>query len=90
MSRKRDKLEVIYDMLITIREKKGKANPTHILYRSNLSYHMLQEYIKDLIHRKFIKEDVEKSKRTYFITKEGETFLLKYKEIREFVDSFVT
>jgi len=90
MSRKRDKLEVIYDILLNIKEKKGKANPTHILYRSNLSYSMLQEYLQDLLRRRFIKEERIKDKKIYSITKEGEIFLLKYKEIRDFVDSFVT
>ncbi len=51
---------------------------------------MLQEYLQDLLRRRFIKEERIKDKKIYSITKEGEIFLLKYKEIRDFVDSFVT
>jgi len=46
MNKKRDRLHVIYDILKCINEKDGKIKPTHILYKSNLSHQMMEEYIK--------------------------------------------
>ena len=38
MNKKRDRLQVIFDILKTISEKSGRIKPTHILYKSNMSY----------------------------------------------------
>jgi len=51
MSRKRERIVIIYDILKVIQEKGGKAIPTHILYKSNLSSQMLKEYLADLIDK---------------------------------------
>jgi predicted transcriptional regulator len=56
MERKRNKLEVIFDILKVIREKSGKIKPTHILYKSNLSYLMMKDYLNELIEKGLIKE----------------------------------
>ena len=51
MNKKRDRLQVIYDILKAIQEKNGKIKPTHILYKSNLSHQMMEEYLKDVVMR---------------------------------------
>ena len=54
MSKKRTRLEVTYDILQVIRNRNGKIKPTHILYKSNLSYQMMDEYLRELIQKSFI------------------------------------
>ncbi|MFT4343774.1 MAG: winged helix-turn-helix domain-containing protein, partial [Candidatus Woesearchaeota archaeon] len=56
MSKKRNRLEVIYDILVAIRNKNGRIKPTHILYKSNLSHKMMNEYLSDLIEKGFVEE----------------------------------
>ena len=89
MNKKRDRLEIIHDILFSIREKTGLVRQTHILYKSNLSHQMLVEYVGDLIDKKFIVEKTDKKGKKYFeLTDKGYNYLNDYKVIRGFVDSY--
>ncbi|NCO11817.1 hypothetical protein CO038_02465 [Candidatus Pacearchaeota archaeon CG_4_9_14_0_2_um_filter_39_13] len=92
MGKKRDRLEIIKDILKVIREKSGKIKPTHILYKSNLSYQMMDEYLQELKSKEFIVEHTLKTKgkesKTYSITDKGLKFLEKYRMIVDFTESF--
>ena len=89
MNKKRDRLEIIHDILHSIRDKAGLVRQTHILYKSNLSHQMLVEYVGELIEKEFIieKED-KKGKKHYELTDKGHNYLNDYKVIRGFVDSY--
>jgi predicted transcriptional regulator len=87
-SKKRERLDVIRDILQTIRQNR-EIKPTRLLYASNLSPQMFKEYINELISKKFIKLEVdEKEKKTFTITKKGQDFLLQYKVIENFIENF--
>lgn len=89
MSRKRDRLEIIHDILHVIREKGEKVKPTHILYKSNLSHQRLQEYMKELMEKQLIEEKLlKKNKKTYILTDKGYNYLADYQRIREFMESY--
>lgn len=88
MSKKRDKLQIIYDILSVIKEKNGKIKPTNILYKSNLSNQMFQEYINELMQKGFILENQAKSSKTYSLTQKGFDYLNKYQTIVDFTSSF--
>lgn len=88
MKQKRDRLEIFHDMLKAINNKNGKIKPTHLMYKSNLSHTMLNEYLIELIKRKFI-EAIETSEgKSYKITRAGLEYIEKYSSIIKFVDSF--
>jgi predicted transcriptional regulator len=88
MARKRTRLEVIKDILEVIKSKNGKIKPTHILYKSNLSYQMMEDYLKELIEKDLIKEQRAKQGRTYILTEKGFSFLAEYGRIQAFTNSF--
>ena len=88
MSSKRDRLQVIHDILKAIQDKNGNIKPTHILYKANLSHQMLEEYLGELISKNFIIENHTKNGKTYSITEKGYDFLNKYKLIIEFTGTF--
>ncbi|MBI2148758.1 hypothetical protein HYU23_03690 [Candidatus Woesearchaeota archaeon] len=88
MNKRRDRLQVIYDILKAIQDKNGKIKPTHILYKSNLSHQMMEEYLKELIEGGFIIETKKPEGRTYQLTEKGFDYLRKYQVITDFVDSF--
>lgn len=88
MTKKRTRLEVIRDILSVIRDRNGKIKPTHILYKSNLSHPMMEEYLGELIGKGFIVEHSSAQGKTYSVTSKGLEYLAKYRTIVEFSQSF--
>ncbi|MBS3091035.1 DUF4364 family protein [Candidatus Pacearchaeota archaeon] len=88
MNKKRNRLEVIRDILEVIRNKSGRIKPTHILYKSNLSYQMMEEYLSELITKGFIREKKQSKGKTYLITDKGLNYLNQYRMIADFTSSF--
>ena len=88
MDKKRSRLEVIYDILRVIRDRNGRIKPTHILYRSNLSYQMMSDYLTELKEKEFIVEINQKKGKTYAITEKGLKYLQQYALVVDFTDSF--
>lgn len=88
MSKKRERLEVIRDILNSIREKR-KIKPTRLLYASNLSPQMFKSYLDELIKKDFIAIEIGKDeKKEFILTKKGIDFLQEYKVIQNFVENF--
>lgn len=88
MVRKRERLEVIKDILKSIKDNRN-IKPTRLLYASNLSPQMFKDYINELISKKFISLDIDKKdKKTFSLTKKGQEFLQEYRVIENFVDNF--
>jgi predicted transcriptional regulator len=86
MKDKREKLQIIFDILKAIQD--GKVKPTHIMYRANLSHDMMNFYINDLKSKKFIFESKEKNGKIYTLTQKGFDYISKYKTIVDFIDTF--
>ncbi len=88
MVKKRERLEVIRDILESIRSSRN-IKPTRLLYSSNLSPQMFKEYVNELIVKGFIKLEIDDNdKKTFLITKKGNDFLQEYKTIENFVKNF--
>lgn len=88
MNKKRNRLQIIRDILEVIRNKSGRIKPTHILYKSNLSHAMMEEYLKDLKTKEFIKVRKLGNSRTYLITEKGIRYLQDYALVSDFTSSF--
>jgi predicted transcriptional regulator len=89
MKRKRDRLEVIYDILKIIRHYNNSIKPTPLLRYSNLSSQSFSEYISELLDKGFIKEIIDEKGRKFFtLTDKGFEYLEKYKLIIGFIDEF--
>lgn len=88
MVKKRERLNVIRDILKTIMENR-QIKPTRLLYASNLSPQMFKDYINELISKGFINLDIDqKEKKTFSLTKKGQEFLQEYKVIENFIENF--
>jgi predicted transcriptional regulator len=90
VKQKRDRLDLIYDILQNIRKSNDNLGPTNLQNKSNLSSKMFKEYISELEQTDLIKKiEIPKSKKYIFsLTKKGNQFLDKYKEMKQFVESF--
>ncbi len=86
--KKRSKLQVIYDILKAIQQQDGKIKPTHILYKSNLSHQMMDEYLEELKSKDFVIEHESGRSKTYSLTDKGHQYIERYKLIEEFTSSF--
>ena len=88
MKKKRERLEIIYDILHTIMVNRNKCKPTKILYKSNLSHQMMSQYLDFLIEKEFIIETPTEQSKEYSLQEKGFEYLEKYKIIKEFTSSF--
>jgi predicted transcriptional regulator len=88
-AKKRSRLEIIYDIMVALRDKKGPIVPTHLLYKSNLSHDRLKGYLEELIGKHFIEEVSDKrGRKRYQLTEEGYKFLEGFQQLSEFTRSF--
>jgi predicted transcriptional regulator len=86
--KKRERFDVIKDILVSIKENNGKIKPTRLLYSSNLSSLMFKEYISELIKTGLITEVRDsKGRKHYEITEKGHDFLRKYFMFNDFVNN---
>ena len=78
---RRSRLEIYFDILEVI--YKGTTKPTQIMYRTNLSWIVLQEMFETLITGGFIKEEIEKNSQRYYVTEKGENALSYHRKSLE-------
>ncbi len=87
--KRRDRLEVVYDILRIVRDHHNSILPTPLLRKSNLSSSSFAEYHDELLEKDFIKEVQDEKGRTYItLTDRGFLFLDKYQLILRFIDEF--
>jgi len=76
--KRRDRLYIIAEILnIT----KGGSLKTQIMYRANLSFAQLNEYLSFLTKMEFLEIQKENKKSNYVTTAKGERYIEKYKDI---------
>ena len=87
--KKRDRLNVIYDILKIIREHHNSIKPTPLLRYSNLSSASFSEYYAEMTSKGFVQEILDKKGRKYIsLTDKGFRYLEKYSLILGFIDEF--
>jgi predicted transcriptional regulator len=76
---RRDRLYIMGEILETARDGSLK---TQIMYRANLSFAQLNEYLSFLLEVGLLKETSDDGKAIYRTTRKGVRFLQNYYEIR--------
>jgi len=88
-AKKRDRLEVIFDILKVVRDHHNSIRPTPLLRYANLSSSSFTEYYNELTAKGFVKEVTDSKGRKYVtLTDKGFKFLERYKMILGFIDEF--
>ena len=88
MIRKRNRADIIHDMLKIIRENNGTVKKTHLMYKANLSHKQMESYLSELIKNSLIEKNTSEKKYFIKVTKKGDDFLVKYAQIKEFEKTF--
>jgi predicted transcriptional regulator len=79
-SKRRDKLYIIAEILQIAKDGVLK---TQIMYRANLSFTQLNEYIRFMLKNELLDKVILNNKESYRATAKGLNFLQRYHEITE-------
>ncbi len=79
-SRRRDKLKIIAQIIETAKEPTLK---TQIMYRANLSFEQLNEYLEFMISLELLEKLALRKKELYQATHKGTEFAVRYDEITQ-------
>ena len=74
MSKYRDRLRIVADILLIANDK---AKKTRIMYQANLSYRLLCRYLKEVLDADLVKSEDDDC---YALTAKGREFLDKHEE----------
>ncbi len=89
MQKKRDRSDIVADIMAAIVNKGGEIKPTHLMYKSNLSHGQMVLYLEDLIKNNLIAKIKKPTGYEYIIiTDKGYEFVEKLKAVKEFEKTF--
>ena len=78
---RRSKLEIYFDIIENVAN--GNVGPTRIMYKSNISWQVLQESLDFLISNGFLVEGVESARKVYRLTEKGFRVRNEFTRVRE-------
>ncbi len=81
---RRSRIETFFDVLCTIGS--GIEKPTHIMYKANLSWTMMQTYTSMLVKKSLVEHEEGEGKRRYRLTEKGRGVMEQYLSIKEDLD----
>lgn len=84
-TRRRDKLYVIAEILEMANEGIQK---TQIMYRANLSFTQVNDYLRLMLRTNILKKIVADGKEIYKTTDKGLKFLQRYREITQLISYY--
>lgn len=85
---KREKLQIIHDILSVLMKKGGSSRPTHILYKANLSYAMMDQYLNELVKKGLVIIRKQDDVKIIALTDQGYQYLQNYQKVKSFMDTF--
>ncbi len=85
---KREKFEVIRDILKIIQENHNSIKVTPLLRKSNLSSKRFYIYLRELMKKEFVREMKDRNGKHLSLTIKGHRYLEKYQNIINFIEEF--
>jgi predicted transcriptional regulator len=86
--KKRERLEIIYEILVLISNNHNQIKPTPLLRKSNLCSTQFEKYISELLEKEIIETQVVDSKKHYKLTKKGFKYIDEYKSFLKMLEEF--
>jgi len=84
----RSQMKILADMLEAIESEGGRALPTRIMFRANLSYDRLERYLSDLVQLGLVEELRDGDKVAYGLTGKGVNYLVEFRRVVDFAKAF--
>jgi len=81
--KRRDRLHIIAEILEISKDGSLK---TQIMYRANLSFAQLNEYLDLLLDLELLQESVENYKTVFKVTEKGDRYLQNYYKLKELLE----
>lgn len=78
-------MEVKIDIMQAISE--GAGRPTHIMYRSNLSWSVMQNFIHSMEIQGLVVTKDSEGRKSYVLTEKGQRVLQTYTSVRKQLDT---
>lgn len=78
---RRSRMETICDVLHVI--ESGATKITHIMYRANLSWKVMNELLEMIEKQGFVNKSAQQGKTVYDLTEKGRVLLHQYSQIRD-------
>ncbi|MBS3136750.1 hypothetical protein J4401_07400 [Candidatus Woesearchaeota archaeon] len=88
MERKRERSDIVLDMLLSIQGRGGRIKPTHLMYKANLAHQQMKAYLEELVGKDFVRKVREKDYEYIIITDTGLKFVEKIAQMKEFERTF--
>jgi predicted transcriptional regulator len=88
MASKRDKIEIIYDILNSIYRNGNKIRISHLLQKANLSHTKLKKYLEELEGNEIIINEIEKGVKYFSLTEKGINYYYKLRNMKQFMNTF--
>jgi predicted transcriptional regulator len=88
MQRKRSRLDIVYDMLLTISNKGGRIKPTHLMYKANLSHTQMKLYLDELKAKNLVEEEEKNERKMLVLTQKGFSLIQQFNQMKEFEKTF--
>ncbi|MEM1988752.1 MAG: winged helix-turn-helix domain-containing protein [Candidatus Woesearchaeota archaeon] len=82
---RRSKLEILNDILDVIYNQ-GEVKITHLMYKANLSYKKLKDYLEKLKENDMV--EIDEKNNTVKLKEKGVEFLREFYRLKQFADSF--
>lgn len=84
---RRSKSDIIWDMLVAIQLAGGIIKPTRLLYKSNLSYNKMVEYLSELEDSSLINIQKQEERKLISITEKGHYYVSELRKARNLARS---
>lgn len=78
-ARRRSSFEASLDLIAALAT--GDHVPTHLMYKTNLSWSILKKLIGELVEKGYVKQISEEARTRYFLTMKGMQLLQLYKSV---------
>ncbi|HDP73842.1 MAG TPA: DUF4364 family protein [Candidatus Woesearchaeota archaeon] len=85
--RKRERMEIVYDILFSVLNRRGKMKPTQLMTKANLSYKMMNEYLDDLVEKSLVSRKKRNQHQYLEITDKGRDFIEKVIKMKRFKET---